>query len=71
VKLSPDRSDAISAAIREVGRHWQDATLASDTEAAREALSEVRFAVVRAVALINEAEEATRREALAKLEHAA
>jgi hypothetical protein len=63
LKLTPDRTDAISAAIREIGRHWQDATLAADTEAARKALSEVRFATVRAVTLINDAEDATRAEA--------
>lgn len=67
MKLSPDRTDAISAAIREIGRKWQDATLATNTDDARTALLEVRFATIRAVDLINDAEQATRREALAKL----
>lgn len=71
MKLSPDRTDAISAAIREIGRRVQDATLAPDTKAARKALGEVWSANRRALELINDAEEATRREALAKIGEAA
>jgi hypothetical protein len=71
VKLSPDRSDAVSAAIREIARKVQDATLAPDTDAARRALNEVWFATHRAAELINEAERATRAEALQRLENAA
>lgn len=71
MKLSEDRSDAISSAIREIGNRVHDATLAPDTEAARQALNAVWFATHRATQLINDAEEATRREALAKLGEAA
>jgi hypothetical protein len=71
MRLSPDRTDAISAAIREIGRRVHDATLAPDTEAARKALGEVWSANRRALELINDAEEATRREALAKIGEAA
>lgn len=71
LKLSPDRTDAISAAIREIGRRVHLATLASDTEAARKALNEVWFATHDAQALINAAERATRDEALNRLETAA
>ena len=62
MKLTPDRTDAISAAIREIGRKWQDATLAPDTEAARKALHEVRWAAISAEQLITDAERATRAE---------
>lgn len=71
MKLTPDRSDAISAAIREIGNRVHLATLASDTAAARYALGTIRDAVLEAAELINDAEQATRREALAQLEKVA
>lgn len=71
MKLSPDRTDAVSAAIRAILRKVQDATLAPDLDAARKALNEVWFATHEAQQLINEAERATRAEALAALENAA
>ena len=65
--LSPDRSDAVSKAIREIGRKVHEATLASDTAAARKALNEIWWAVHEAAERLNEAEAATRDEALAQL----
>lgn len=67
MKLTPDRTDAISAAIREIGRRVQDATLATNTDDARKALDDVWHATRIAQQFINDAEQATRREALAKL----
>jgi len=64
LRLSPDRSDEVSAAIREVCRKAHEATLASDTEAARKALRAVSAATLRAGELLNTAEREARGEAL-------
>lgn len=71
MKLSPDRTDAVSRAIREIGRCVHDATNAPDTEAARKALNAVWFATHKAQELLNDVERATRDEALRQLEERA
>jgi hypothetical protein len=69
--LSHDRSDTASAAIREVCRKAQEASLAPDTEAAKRALNAVWQAVHKAQDTINTVERETRRDALANLERVA
>lgn len=71
LKLPPDRTDAISAAVRNIARRVEDATLAPDTGALAKALNEVWFATHEAQTLVRNAEQATRDEALAKLGEAA
>lgn len=71
IRLPAERSDAISAAIREVTRRSQTAELATNTEDARKALTAVRDAVLTAADLINTAEREAREGACGKLEHAA
>lgn len=71
IRLSPDRSDQISKAMRRIAATVQDAINAPDTEAARKALNAVWNATHDAQQLINDAEREARTAALAKLENAA
>jgi hypothetical protein len=67
LKLSPERADAVAKAIRAVTHKAHQAEQATDTVAARKAMNEVWFAVHDAQQLLNDAEKATRDEALAKV----
>jgi len=67
LRLSPDRSAAVSAAIRRISRKAHDAELADNTATARKALNELWWAVHDAQTALNDAEKATRDEALAEL----
>jgi hypothetical protein len=71
IPLSPDRADAVSAAIRDVARKAHDATLPNDLDSARKALGLVYWALHAAVEAINKAERETRREALNNIGEAA
>jgi hypothetical protein len=64
LKLSPDRTDRVSAAIRAVASAAHEATLPNDLDSARRALGLVWWAIHDAQAAINEAERETRDEAL-------
>lgn len=71
IRLDPDRSDAISASVREIARRVHEASLASDTGTLRERLTAARDAILDAADLINTAEREARETALAKLGEAA
>jgi hypothetical protein len=64
IRLTPDRSDDISRALRKITRLSLEAELARDTDAARTALTAVRDAVLEAGDLINRAEREARNTAL-------
>lgn len=71
MKLSPDRSDVVSAALREVCNRAADATRADNTDDARKRLNLVYWALHEATSQLNEAERLTRAEALQSVERAA
>ena len=71
MNLSPERQEAIAATLAALVECAERARDASDTEAAKRALNNVWYAAHHATETIIEAERATRREALDKLEAAA
>lgn len=71
IRLSPHRTDAVSAATREISRCAHDAEIAPDMESKKVALDAIWSATRRARELINDAEREARSAALAKVEQAA